>query len=158
MATVQVKLTKGMHALIDEEDLPKTQIPGIRWTAQKSVSRSGKVSYYATGFVYMHHLVLQVPRVDHKDHDGLNNTRLNLRAATSSQNSANTGKYTNKSYTSKYKGVCWVKGKKKWRANIFTGSRKAHIGYFEDEIEAARAYNAAALKAFGEFACLNEVA
>jgi hypothetical protein len=58
--------------------------------------------------------------------------------------------------TSKFKGVCWdTRGK--WRARITQSKKNKHLGYFTDEIEAAKAYNKAALKHFGEFAYLNEV-
>ena len=59
--------------------------------------------------------------------------------------------------TSKYKGVDWKKQQKKWRAILCSNGKKNHIGYFDDEKEAARAYNKAVLEHRGEFAVLNDV-
>ncbi len=59
--------------------------------------------------------------------------------------------------SSKFKGVCFHKRHKKWQASINSGGRLIHLGSFGGEIEAAKAYNEAALEYFGEFAKLNEV-
>jgi hypothetical protein len=58
---------------------------------------------------------------------------------------------------SKYKGVTWHKKHKKWMAQIMCDRKKTHLGYFDCEIEAAKAYNSAALAAWGEFAGLNQL-
>jgi hypothetical protein len=94
-----------------------------------------------------------VGRVDHKDLDGTNCRRDNLRAADASQNSAHRSIQSNN--TSGYKGVHWHKPREKWRAQIRIEGRKTHLGLFSDPIEAARAHDLAALRAFGEFAVLN---
>lgn len=95
--------------------------------------------------------------IDHINHDGFDNRRCNLRICTRKQNMRNTRGRS--SATSQYKGVCWRKSEKKWRAqirNTETGKR-THLGYFANELDAARAYNVAALRFYGEFAYLNTV-
>lgn len=89
--------------------------------------------------------------VDHKDHNPLNNTRENLRLVSSSQNKWNMRKPSHN--TSGYKGVLRSRGK--WVARIKKGGKTRHIGTYEDLIEAAKAYDKAALELFGEFACVN---
>lgn len=98
-----------------------------------------------------------VPRfVDHINGIPSDNRWNNLRPATHAQNMANARrKKTN--ISSRYKGVSWVKRDRMWKARITVGRRPIQIGTFIDEHTAARAYNAAALRFFGEYARLNEV-
>jgi len=91
--------------------------------------------------------------IDHKNHDHFDNTNENLRIVTTSQNCANKRKLA--ICTSKYKGVCWAEWANKWRVKIEVRGNLIHIGYFKNEIEAAKAYNEATIKYFGEFALLN---
>ena len=95
-------------------------------------------------------------QVDHINGDGLDNRRINLRICTPSQNSANKRK-GNGTYSSKYKGVSWAKDRSKWDAYIRVNRVLRKLGGFVNEDDAARAYNEAALKAFGGFANLNVV-
>jgi len=92
--------------------------------------------------------------IDHRDHDGLNCRRENMRICTHIQNMQN--KRPIKGIL-RYKGVSWACWARKWRSQIRVNGKKIHNGYFFSEIEAARAYDRAALKYFGEFAYLNEV-
>ena len=90
--------------------------------------------------------------VDHIDRNSLNNRRGNLRLCTPSQNILNT---RGKKGTSKYKGVWWNTKKNKWLAMITSKGRHFHLGFFDEEIEAAKAYDRKAVELFGEFAYLN---
>jgi len=102
----------------------------------------------------MHTLITGWARVDHADGDGLNNQRSNLREATSAQNAANSRPRTGG--TSAFKGVCWVGGRRQcWTAQIRINRGTRFLGYFSDEVAAARAYDAAAVAAWGPFARLN---
>lgn len=90
---------------------------------------------------------------DHIDRNKHNNVPDNLRLATRSQNMANRPK--NKNNSSGYKGVRWVNRPTPWQARITVDYKEVHLGSFNNIEQAAVAYNDAALKYFGEFACLN---
>lgn len=104
--------------------------------------------------VLLHKLIFpEAEEVDHRNGNGLDNRRENLRPATHRQNLANQRPQVGRS--SRFKGVSWDVGRSKWRAYIDKPQR--HLGRFSDEIEAVRAYNFAALEAWGEFALLNDL-
>lgn len=92
--------------------------------------------------------------IDHIDGDGLNNQRSNLRFATKAENCRNArpakGKY------SKYKGVWFNKLEGKYMAGIMVNRKPISLGYFDDEVKAAIAYNEAAIMHHGEFAFINK--
>ena len=97
----------------------------------------------------MHREIIDLPDhlvVDHINHNGLDNRKANLRPATRMQNSYNRI-YFRKSKLSKYTGVSWHKQKKKWFAQIRYNGQRKFLGYFKDEIHAAKAYDEAAKKA-----------
>jgi AP2 domain len=101
----------------------------------------------------MHRLLTGFWRTDHIDHDTLNNQRYNLREATNSQNQGN--RVVNLSSTSAYKGVCWKTTAQAWVAQIQVNKEHFYLGKFANEVDAARAYDVAAVEAFGEFALTN---
>jgi len=117
---------------------------GIKWYAGPNYVESK-----THGFLHQH--IMGIKRPDHIDGNSFDNRRINLRPATSSQNSQNRSKQTNN--TSGYKGV--MKSGKKWMARIGVDRKYFVLGYFKNIINAAIAYDQAALKHHGEFARLN---
>lgn len=108
--------------------------------------------------IKMHREILQVPDgmlVDHINHNGLDNRNANLRPATSAENNRNRRKSTKRKYHSRFKGVSWNKDQKKWSARILFNYDNKFIGYFENETEAAKAYDEAAKFYHKDFAVLN---
>ena len=107
--------------------------------------------------IYMHQEVIEVAEgmvVDHINHDGMDNREANLRAETHSQNMYHRKKRSGTTQ-SKYKGIYWRKKNLKWQALITFEKKRIYLGYFRNEIDAAKAYDRAARKYHGEFASLN---
>jgi hypothetical protein len=113
--------------------------------------------------LFMHTLITGLRFVDHADGDGLNNQDDNLREADNTTNNHNRQPnigHNGERCTSQYKGVRWFipapgKGRPKWQARICIDKKLSSLGYFNDEEEAARAYDTAARAAFGAYARLN---
>lgn len=157
---VEVSLTKGQVALIDDEDAERVlrhrwyvvrNEKGRRYYAYRNARRKRG---YRT--VSMHRFILNAPpgaQVDHINRDGLDNRRSNLSLATASQNHWNSGRQINNK--TGFKGVYWCKKDKRFRAVIKRYGAQRCVGGFSTAIEAARAYDAAARLLFGEFARLN---
>lgn len=158
--TVQIPLTQGYNAIVDVED---SDLISRHWYAYVDKTTCYAISHCGgrkAKRLRMHRIVmgrvlgralLESELVDHKDNNGLNNCRSNLRLATNAQNGCNRGLQRNN--TSGYKGV--QKCKDKWKASIKVNKQVIYLGRFSDKHDAARAYNDAALKYHGEFACLN---
>lgn len=106
--------------------------------------------------IWMHRLINKTPKgmeTDHINRDRLDNRRENLRAVTKRQNAMNRNmRVDNKSG---YIGVCWDKDRNKWVASLSTNDKTIHLGRYEDIVEAAKAYDQAAEKHYGEYAHLN---
>lgn len=154
MAMKTIELTQGKVALVDDEDFD--YLNQWNWCA---TSRKNRRRWYAcrrdgSQMLFMHVVISGIKGADHKDNDGLNNQRNNLRPANASQNGGNRGKGVGKK-TSKFKGVCWDKSKNKWMASIHFNYKGIFLGRFHKEKDAALAYDAAARKYFGEFAKTN---
>jgi AP2 domain-containing protein len=105
--------------------------------------------------IWMHRLIMGAKpgqKVDHKDGSGLNNQRSNLRFATAANNMQNRRK--NRNTSSKYKGVTRMPNGR-WHAQVHHQRKTYHIGTFDVEEDAARAYDEKAAELFGEFAHFN---
>lgn len=162
-----IPLTRRKTAIVDEID---ADLCKLYWYASYGCGK-----FYAARYIRpipkhramqrMHRVILErildrpllkSEHVDHINGNGLDNRRENLRLATPRQNAANKRK-THKDTTSKYKGVSWHKANNKWRATIRIDSKCKHLGLFENEIDAANAYNDAAKRVFGSFCNLNRL-
>jgi hypothetical protein len=153
-----IELTQDKQAIVDDEDYEHLN----QWKWRAHYDRG---NWYAYGNYKaigcrtsskMHRVILSAPigiEVDHRNNNGLDNQKHNLRLATGSQNQGNRIKRLNAS--SKFKGVCFRSKPKKWEANIRVNYKRIYLLRYDDEIEAARAYDRAAKKHFGEFARLN---
>lgn len=98
-------------------------------------------------------MILKIKKIDHKNGNGLDNRLKNLRIATESENSRNQNKRrTNKSG---FKGVSWGTRDNKWRSYITINGKFKSLGYYSSKEDAAKAYDKAAIKYFGEFAKTN---
>ncbi len=158
----RIPLTQGKYAIVDPDDYKR--LSKYKWYAKKC----GK-TFYASRTVWtgknkkrinitMHRQIINPPYplvVDHINHNGLDNRKANLRPATRTQNNMNRLCIKRKGSPSKYKGVIWHKHTKKWNVQICYNGKRKTIGYFNDEIEAAKSYDKAAKKYHKEFAVLN---
>lgn len=153
-----IKGKERAEVLFDDGDI--MLLFNYRW----HLARRTKRCLYAAGrtekdqSIYMHQLILPAPKglvVDHINGNGLDNRRCNLRLATIALNLRNTPPLNGR----KYKGVSLDPRplRKRWVANLNRGNGKSHLGRFETEIEAAKAYNEAAKAHFGDFAWLNPI-
>jgi hypothetical protein len=146
---------KHRYAIVDPEDYQK--LSKYPWL----LLEGGSEIYYAGCFehrkiVYMHRQIMNAPKgsiVDHRNREGLDNTKRNLRFATHSQNCCN--RIRTKNGSSKYRGVHYRKQERKWEASICYNGIYKYLGVFGNEEDAARAYDEAAKIYHGEFAVLN---
>lgn len=153
--TKEIPLTRGLVALVDDEDYDL--VKDISWSAS-SVKYGGRC--YARRWVPgtgatqgMHALLTGYALTDHINGNGLDNRRANLREATHAENCRNRRKGSRN--TSGFIGVSWHTQRGKWRAQIKVQGRTRSLGMFLDPEDAARAYDAAAREHFGEFAAQN---
>lgn len=159
----QIKLTQGRVALVDDIDYKrlskykwqvlndKGNFRAIRRTSRKKGKRHT---------IYMAREILglaygDLRQGDHKDHNTLDNRRDNIRICTNQQNTFNQKSILNTS--SRFKGVSWHNPNEKWQARIQINGKEKYLGCFNNEEMAALAYNLAARKHYGEFACLNPI-
>ena len=151
----EIPLTQGKVALVDDADYDwlmqwkwcASETHGvfyaIRHTSRRNPPRK---------IIFMHRAILGVPGgvlVDHRDFDGLNNQRYNLRQVSIFQSNQNRGMHsTNRTG---FKGIYKVKNREKYRAEIVAYGQRYRLGQFNTKEEAAAAYQEAAIEHFGEF-------
>jgi hypothetical protein len=154
-----IPLTKGYVAIVDDEDY--AAVSAFKWTAlvAKRKARTVVYAYRRIGWdnanrrwkgqILLHRFIMGEPAgldVDHRDGDGCNCQKNNLRVATRSQNLANNRRTVS---------VLGFRGITTYRGKIIAQMRGRHLGFFETAEAAARAYDLAAIEEFGEFARLN---
>ena len=152
-----IELTQDQYAIVDDEDFEL--ISQHKWYATR-----GRHTFYAVRdsrtnknpkIQRMHRLIMKPniwEQVDHIDGNGLNNIRSNLRICSKQENHFNSKA---RHGTSCFKGVGLHKPTQKWRARIRFNTQEIHLGLFNSETEAAKAYDQKAKELFGEFARLN---
>jgi hypothetical protein len=145
-----ISLTDGCYAYVDAADYE--WLNQWHWHLENGYAardEKGKI-------ILMHRQIMEPPKamvVDHIDGNKANNCRRNLRVCTRLENIRNQRKRNGLS--SIYKGVFYHKEKRKWYAKCQHRGERIWLGYFDAEVEAARAYDRKAVECFGEFACLN---
>lgn len=151
-----VECTRGKVALVDDADfefVSKYSWNGHILYPQARIGGRG---------VFMHQYLLGtigsgfVNVCDHRNGNGYDNQRVNLRLGTQRQNVWNQRKQSRKT-TSHFKGVCWLNRKKRWRARVRVDGKdiSRYFNGEEGEVSAARAYDKIARLHFGDFACVN---
>ena len=143
----KIALTQNQVALVDDEYYER--LDRHKWCANKK----GNTFYAVRGSsringkqhtIFMHHEIIGKPPKgfinDHRDGDGLNNRRNNLRHVTKRQNAQN---QQNRKQSSQYPGVFWDKKDKKWKTQIWINGKRKRFGGFVSELEASEAYKQA---------------
>lgn len=153
----QITLSKGKVALVDDEDYERLSSNKWYCSAYGYAVRTERASEKRITH-WMHREVLECPQgmeVDHINGNKLDNRKVNLRICSRKENCKNVSK--SKINSSGYKGVSFHKQRNKFRAYITIENKQKWLGYYETALEAAIAYNSAALEYYKEFAKLNEV-
>lgn len=152
---ITIRLTRGLVAIVDDVD---AALAVHRWYALRrsdgrtfyAVRNSTKAGGKKSSTLYLHREIMNAPpemQVDHRNGDGLDCRRDNMRLATHQTNQMNVRKL------GKLKGV--RKRDHRWQAYIKLDQRQRCLGRYDSAEDAARAYDAAAVELFGEFASLN---
>lgn len=153
----EIKLTRGVSTFVDDCDFE--ELSKHKWYAQNIRGRlyACRSTWTPRAIILMHRQIMKVTDrnvfIDHKDGDGLNNIKSNIRLCSSVQNSRNIG--IRKNNTTGFKGVSLHR--KKYAASITVNYKKITLGTFKLKLDAAKAYNQAAVKYHGEFASLNKI-
>lgn len=147
MKTVEIELTKGYKAIIDEDDYARVSQHKWRVTIRKTVIYAGR-GWREDGkqrHEYLHRFIVGAKpgdEIDHRDGNGLNCSKQNLRSVSHAQNAMNRGRFS--------QGVSFHRRMNKWQAYITLDGRHVHLGVYATRDEAVSAREAAVEKHFGE--------
>jgi hypothetical protein len=154
----RARTPSGLSAVVDDEDFDR--VATTKWRV--FLSQWGRVYAVTARGTLLHRSILDAPKgydVDHINGDGLDNRRSNIRLGTHSQNLANQMSrltYAKRPSSSRYKGVSLMEGRPRpWRATISVERKQHFLGYYLTQEEAAKAYDKAAARFFGQFARTN---
>ncbi|MCP3998841.1 MAG: hypothetical protein GY722_27780 [bacterium] len=154
METTKIPIIGGSYFIVDR--CRASALEALSWSMHDGYARHYHYEGNERFNVYAHHCIigrgLNGMQVDHVNRDRLDNRRANLRFVTNQENCLNSGPKTGR-----FKGVSWKTANRKWVAQIFYDGVKHHVGVFDDEVEAARAWNEAARLHHGKFAFQNQV-
>lgn len=146
----KIQLTRGQYAIIDDEDLDIVR--EHQWLARRERGKGGfsarRTIVVSMEYIIMRKCLMSDEYVYHKNSDKLDNRKSNLVIRKRNKRSKE---------TSEYQGVSFDKKNRKWRARINPKGKHISLGSFHNELDAAKAYNRAAIKYFGKFANLNKV-
>ncbi len=157
---------KKTEVIIDQED--RSWFDQYTWTASDNGCgtvyvhrRTRKHEGGKPRKIYLHRALIRAGSgqiVDHINRNSLDNRKANLRIASSAVNNINRGKnrtWRGRPTSSGYKGVSWSNKRKKWHSYIWFDNKRMHLGYFTEDKDAARAYDAMVYELHGEYAYLN---
>lgn len=171
-----IQLSNQEHqVIVDDEDYERISnlkvaphSKPLRWQLTYSISSSGVKKYYAIKTFdykkwYLHRFIyyindIEIPEkmeIDHKNGNGLDCRKSNMRFASSRLNKANAGLRSDNS--SGYKGVNFMASRDKWRAQLWVSGKNTHLGLFETLEDAILVYNRRAIQEWGEYAQLNHL-
>jgi hypothetical protein len=157
----RIYIGEGLFALLDCKDYYR--YGHLKWTATGKDGKFYAIRGVRTGpreikIRSLHREIMNAKDgelIDHRNGNSLDARRANLRRATMSQNSYNRQKTKSKLSTSKYRGVTYFPRTGRWLTRIKYRGKSIYLGYFESEINAAKAYDDAAKKYHKDFARLN---
>lgn len=149
-----INLSQGKETIVDDSDYDL--VMKYKWHFKKAFFSGYATGWVGNGKMRLHSYLMKPPLgyvVDHINGDPLDNRRENLRIVKPIENNRN--RRMNENNTTGFRGVYWYTRYSKWVARINVSGKKLHLGYFTDKIEAANAYDQAALKYYGDFAHVN---